>query len=121
MKKTKVLVPLHEDRVAPRFDLAAEVRLATVADTGRLTGEKLLILPQPSAEQLCRLILNEAVNVVICGGIEEEHYDYLIWKKVTVIDDVIGPCHLALERFAAGRLTRGQICEACPEKPGTDA
>jgi len=117
VKTTKVLVPLHEDRVAPRFDLAPEVRLVTVVSGGRLGSEKLLILPQPSAEQLCRLVLSEAVDVVICGGIEEEHYDYLTWKKVTVIDDVIGPCRWALEQFALGRLSRGQVCQARAERP----
>jgi predicted Fe-Mo cluster-binding NifX family protein len=121
MKKTRVLVPLHEERVAPRFDLAAEVRLATIG-SGRILAEKLLILPQPSAEQLCHLVLNEAVDVVICGGIEEEHYDYLTWKKVAVIDDVIGPCRWAVEQLAQGRLDRGQIFEApvnsLPTGPG---
>jgi len=110
MNQTKVLIPLHDDHVAPRFDLAAEVRLATVDPGGAVVAEKLLILPQSSAEQLCHLILSEAVEVVICGGIEQIHYDYLTWKKVTVIDDVIGPCRWALERFAQGRLARGQIC-----------
>lgn len=120
MSRAKVLVPVHEDRVAPRFDLAAEVRVATVGPGGRLGGEKLLILPQPSAEQLCHLILSESVTVVICGGIEEEHFDYLTWKKITVIDDVIGPSRWALETFACGRLARGQVCQDQAGRPKTE-
>jgi hypothetical protein len=47
--------------------------------------------------------------VVICGGIEEEYYQYLTWKRVKVLDSVIGDSGEALERLAAGRLQAGDI------------
>jgi hypothetical protein len=55
------------------------------------------------------MILTEDIQTVICGGIEEEYYQYLVWKRVNVIDSVIGPCEETLERFRAGRLQPGQI------------
>ena len=64
--------------MAPRFDLTREVLIA------ENKGEKIrtVILPRPSAEELCSFILTENVNIVVCGGIEETYYQYLLWKKL---------------------------------------
>ena len=105
----KLMVVLFEDHVAPRFDQATEVLLVD-CDAGIGPAEKkVLILPHPSAEQLCQLIITEGVKTVICGGIEEEYYDYLTWKKVDVIDSVIGLGDQALDRFQRQTLRSGDV------------
>ncbi len=106
--KIKVLIPLFDEEVAPRFDLATEVLMAEYTDSGFLQ-EKVLILPGPSAERLCQLIITEGTQVVICGGIEQEFYDYLTWKRVRIIDNVIGSGRQLLERYFQGRLAPGDI------------
>ena len=86
----KLLIALHEDDVAPRFDLTTEVLLVELDQEGKLMEERVLILPQPSSEKLCHLILTEGIDVVICGGIEEEYFDYLTWKRCrfwTILSD----------------------------------
>ena len=109
LKQNKVLIPLHGDDVAPRFDLAAEA-VITVGDKAfEKREEKIVVLPKSSSEKLCHLILTEAVDVVICSGIEEEYYQYLTWKRVQVLDSVIGPWKSVLERFYQGRLRSGDI------------
>ncbi len=105
----KVLIPLSEEEVAPRFDLAAEVLLAELEEDGRIIQEKVLILPEPSAERLCHMVMTEHARTVICGGIEEEVFDYLTWKGITVIDDVIGLASVVLRRHATGALKPGEI------------
>lgn len=105
----KILIPLYEDDVAPRFDLATEVLVVKRDRTGQTEEERVLILPHPSSEKLCHLILTEGVEAVICGGIEEEYYDYLTWKKVLVMDNVIGSSRSALKRFFRGNLKSGDI------------
>jgi predicted Fe-Mo cluster-binding NifX family protein len=105
----KVLICLHGAHVTPRFDLTTEVLIAVVGDHGEVQDERTLVLPQASAEKLCHMILTEDVQTVICGGIEEEYYQYLVWKRVNVIDSVIGICEEVLERFRAGTLQPGQI------------
>jgi len=105
----KVLIPLSEEEVAPRFDLAAEVLLAELEADGRIIQEKVLILPEPSSERLCHMVMTEHAHTMICGGIEEEVFDYLTWKGITVIDDVIGLASVVLRRHAAGRLMSGEI------------
>lgn len=117
MRTLRVLIPLFKDEVAPRFDLAAEALLADVTqnvdgegdcDVGEIKTEDFL-LPHPSADGLCDLILRKDVDVLICGGVEEEYYHYLRWKRVEVLDNVAGAARDALESFAQGKLQPGDI------------
>ena len=100
-----VLVALSGGDVCPRFDLTTEVLIARVLPGGGpVEGRRTVVLPHPSAEDLCHLIIADGVDVVICGGIEDEFHEYLTWKKVRVLDSVMGNSERALERFAAGSL-----------------
>ncbi len=105
----KVLVCLFGNDVSPRFDLATEVYVASIDVDGRVEEEKTVVLPQASAEKLCHMILTEDVQTVICGGIEEEYYQYLTWKRVEVLDSVIGPLDSVLASFGKGELRAGAI------------
>jgi predicted Fe-Mo cluster-binding NifX family protein len=96
---TRVLIPLVGDDIAPRFDLAPEALIAEVNSDRNVTVEKSIVLPQASAEALCRLIMTERVDVVICCAIEEEYYQYLTWKKVKVVDSATGNHSEILEQF----------------------
>jgi predicted Fe-Mo cluster-binding NifX family protein len=105
----KILITINENDVAPRFDLATEVLISLLGDDGSIVENRTMVLARESAEYLCQLILAEEVNVVICGGIEEEFFDYLTWKKVRVLDSVMGPWERALERFRSGDLMMGTV------------
>ncbi len=105
----KILIPLNGDDVAPRFDLAPEAFVAVVRADGAVTEDRTIILPHASAEALCNLILTEKIDMVICCGIEEEYYQYLCWKKVKVIDSVVGSYTRVLERLRRGDLANGDI------------
>ena len=105
----KVLITIIENDVASRFDLATEVLISLLDKDGSIVENKTMVLAHESAEYLCQLVLTEEVDVVICGGIEEEFFDYLTWKKVSVLDSVMGPWERALERFRSGDLVMGTI------------
>ena len=109
MMSKKILIPLQENYVAPRFDLATEVVI--VNDIGKAgSGDKrMVVLPRASAEQLCHLIITEGIQIVICNGIEDDYFQYLTWKRIEVIDSVIGSSESALKRFAEGTLKPGEI------------
>ncbi len=110
-----VLVPLLGDAVAPRFDLATEVLIARVRK-GRLTGEpRVVLLPRASADELCALVLEERITDVVCGGIEDAHYQYLTWKKVRVLDRVVGSWEGALGMLLSRELRAGTIVRTGPE------
>lgn len=104
-----ILVTLYRDEVAPRFDLASEVLLVSLDLDGREAKRQELVLAHSSADELCDLILDRDVSVVICGGIEEEHYHYLRWKRLDVLDGVAGPAEEALRLYLAGGLESGAI------------
>ncbi len=109
MKPKKILIALHNNDVAPRFDLATEVLIVTgIHDTGA-EEKRVVVLPRASADQLCHLVITEGAQTVICGGIEEDYYQYLIWKRIEVIDSVVGSCETALNRFVKGKLKPGEI------------
>ena len=108
----KIIIPLYGNDVAPRFDLATEVMISTLDENRENREEKIVVLSQASAEQLCHLILTEAIDVVICSGIEEEYYQYLTWKRVQVIDSIIGTWKLALNHFLKNRLNPGDVLRA---------
>jgi len=111
----KLLITLRENDVAPRFDMTTEVLLQSGGLAGDAARRKTLILPHASAEELCHLILAEEVRTVVCGAIEEEYYQYLKWKKIIVIDSVMGPWEKALERYMEGCLQPGDILHHRPE------
>jgi hypothetical protein len=105
----KILVTISENDVAPRFDLTTEVVIASVGDGGSPDQTRTIVLAHASAEDLCQLILNEGIQVVVCGGIEKEFFDYLTWKKVEVLDSVMGRWEPALAGARAGALKPGSI------------
>jgi len=105
----KILIPLLGDDVAPRFDLAPEAVVAGLDDEGGIVEERTIVLPNASSELLCRVVLDERINIVVCGGIDEEYYQYLNWKKVAVIDSVIGHYGEVLRRLAKDKLQSGDI------------
>jgi predicted Fe-Mo cluster-binding NifX family protein len=105
----KILVTISENDVAPRFDLTTEVLIAFFMEDGVDDKNRTIVLAHASAEDLCQLILKEGIDVVVCGGIEEEYFDYLTWKKVQVLDSVMGPWDRALDAFKAGDLKSGSI------------
>lgn len=105
---TRALIPLLGDDVAPRFDLAPEALIVAIGPTGPARVEKSIVLPQASAEALCGLIMSEKVDLVVCCGIEEEYYQYLSWKKIKVIDSVMGSYSRVLERLSEGTLANGE-------------
>jgi predicted Fe-Mo cluster-binding NifX family protein len=100
----KILSTVYVAPVAPRVDLAAEVSIVSMADDGRPIEKKTVVLPRASAEQLCHLVLLEKIGTVVCGGIEDEYYQYLKWKNVKVLDSVIGTIKELIKRLESGTL-----------------
>lgn len=109
MRGKRVLIPLFRDEVAPRFDLASAALVAEVTPGEEAIPTTDFLLPHPSADGVCDLVLQKDVDVVICGAIEEEYYHYLRWKRVEVLDNVAATAKAALERFAKGSLRAGDI------------
>jgi predicted Fe-Mo cluster-binding NifX family protein len=105
----KILVTIEKSEVAPRFDQTSEILITETAGE-KIVGEpRIILLPGTSGEDICGLVTKENISLVICGGIEETHYQYLKWKKIKVIDGVIGPYEQALNFAIAQNLKPGMI------------
>jgi len=105
----RVIIPVHGAEVAPRFDLASEVWIGIQGPDGHFLEERTVVMPQASAENLCQLILSEGAQIVVCGGIEQEYFDYLVWKKITVYDDVIATVVAVKKALVEGTLRAGAV------------
>ncbi len=105
----KILMTTRGDFISPRFDLSPEVIIATYYDQQLLEEPRSIIVSDVSAETICDFALKENVGIVVCGGIEEEHYQFLTWKKITVIDAVVGPYADVLQLVMNNRLESGTI------------
>jgi predicted Fe-Mo cluster-binding NifX family protein len=108
-----------DDEVAPRFDLATEVWIGRL-DEGGTVSHRSVVLSAPSAEELCQLVLSEGAEVVVTGGIEEQYYEYLRWKRVEVMDSVMGTRERAVALLAEGRLEAGAVLFPRPEAFDTE-
>ncbi|MCP3921481.1 MAG: hypothetical protein GY714_02735 [Desulfobacterales bacterium] len=95
----RIIIPLCDDEVAPRFDLATEVMIAIISGKNTIEEKKNVVLPRSSPEDLCHRILAENISVLICGAIEDEYYQFLKWKKLSIFDNVSGKCDVAFERY----------------------
>lgn len=103
----KIIIPLYMDDVAPRFDLVTEVLIIMVSKDNSVE-KKAMVLPR-SAEKLCHLIILENINTLICGAIEDEYYQFLAWKKITIFDAVSGAWPVVFEKWIDKSLTSGDI------------
>jgi len=105
----KLLIPIQGDFVAPRFDLATEIFIARF-ENGEIEGSpRTIIMERPSDEGLCQMVVEENITDLVCGGIEELHYNFLRWKKVDVLDSVIGDWRTVVEKIVSGELQQGEI------------
>ncbi|SOB60761.1 conserved protein of unknown function [Pseudodesulfovibrio profundus] len=107
----KTLIPLHDNELAPRFDMASEALIVTITRETSAMGridERVVVLDAPSGESMCRLAINESIETVICAGIEKEFFEFLEWKGIRVLDDICGPVDIILEAFLGGTLSSGQ-------------
>ena len=66
--KVRVAVPMFNNRVSPRFDLAAKLLIANIAD-GKIIDRQEFSLVNLNSIRRTTLLCNMGVNILICGGI----------------------------------------------------
>lgn len=105
----KLLIPIQGDYVAPRFDLATEILIVRFENHVLVGEPKTIIMERSTEEGLCQMAVEENITDLVCGGIEELHYNFLVWKKVNVLDGVIGDWQTVIHKSIAGTLAQGEI------------
>lgn len=105
----RILITVAQDEIAPRFDLTTEILLITISPLEGLVASKSFLLAHASGDELCDLALSRDIDSIVCGAIEDEYYHYLRWKRVEVIDSVMGPVQEVLQELTQGQLKAGAI------------
>ncbi|MBA3011668.1 MAG: hypothetical protein KKF12_11815 [Proteobacteria bacterium] len=105
----KIIIPVHQKDIAPRFDLATEALIILISNGSMVEEKKTIVLPRSSADELCHLLLSENVNTLICGAIEDEYYQFLKWKQIHIFDSIVGDWSMAFNRWKEKNLTSGDI------------
>ncbi len=105
----KILIPVTREYIAPRFDTATEALISLYYDGELIEGPRSILIAEPSADAFCDIAIKERITTVICCGIEEEHFLFLQWRKIEVIDGIIGPWQQALQQAIAKKLAADTI------------
>lgn len=113
----KLLMVIQGDYVAPRFDLATEILIVRFKEDTLPEEPKIIIMERASDESLCQKVVEENITFVVCGAIEEVHYNFLNWKNVTVLDGVIGGWRAALDRLLSGTLKSREVLKNSSGEP----
>ena len=105
----KITITVHQDYIAPRFDLATEVLIILISNQTVVEEKKSIVLTRSSADELCHLLLSENINTLICGGIEEEYYQFLKWKNIKIFDSVVGDWKSVFKNWQDNLLNPGDV------------
>jgi len=105
----KLSIPVFQENIAPRFDMATEVFIILLSEDMTLEEKKTIVMPRSSADELCHLMLLENITTLICGAIENECYQFLKWKKIEIFDSIIGTWSDAFDRWKKNILNSGDI------------
>ncbi|MEJ2216638.1 MAG: hypothetical protein P8099_08480, partial [Gemmatimonadota bacterium] len=99
-------IPLLDQRVAPRCTIADSVLLITLKRR-RILGQSTVGLDHATWMDLARLLAEEAVDTLVCGGISRANRETMLSYDVDVIDNVAGTAQEVVEALRRGGLTSG--------------
>ncbi len=81
-----IAIPIHGNRVMPRFGCTREIIVVTVED-GRIASRKRMkITPQT----FMSLLASERVSVMICGGIHPRFQQVIQGQNIQLVWGVVG-------------------------------
>jgi predicted Fe-Mo cluster-binding NifX family protein len=96
----KIAIPIHGDRVMPRFGCTREFMVATVEDGTMLATERL----PATAQNIGPVLEAEGVSVLICGGIHQRFQQLIQERNIEIIWGVMGYWQDVLQAYLNGTL-----------------
>ena len=102
----RVAMPRFGEQVAPCFGYAATITIFTIG-RGKVIDEVDFCLQSNDILDRFRLLRDQQVGALICGGLEESLEDLLQANDVRVISWVSGRVDALLEKFLRGELVAG--------------
>jgi predicted Fe-Mo cluster-binding NifX family protein len=99
----KVAIPRRGELVAPCFGYSATVSIFAVAD-GAVAQQTDFILQSPRDLDRLRLLRDQGVDTLICGGVQERFENLIRASGIRVISWVSGDVEDLLGAFLRGEL-----------------
>jgi predicted Fe-Mo cluster-binding NifX family protein len=112
----RVAIPRFGEEVAPCFEYSATIAIFIVS-RGKVLEQRDYALQSQEALDRVRLLRDQGVDTLICGGVQELFEDLVRAHGIRVISWVSGNVDDLLEQFLAGRLVPGS--GRLGERPGT--
>ncbi len=102
----KIAVPRFGERIAPCFEYSATIAIFII-HRKKIVDQVDFVLQSTQALDRIRLLKDQAVDVLICGGIENRFEDVVKANGIRVISWVVGDATTLIDEFLAGRLVAG--------------
>jgi uncharacterized metal-binding protein/predicted Fe-Mo cluster-binding NifX family protein len=99
-------IPILGERVAPRSTYADSVLVAVLRRNHART-ESRFDLADHSLLELAKVLSDNRIDVLVCGGISRDERDFLAARRMEIIDNVVGSIDELLAALDAGELRPG--------------
>ncbi|MEW6074306.1 MAG: NifB/NifX family molybdenum-iron cluster-binding protein [Planctomycetota bacterium] len=110
----RVAIPHFGEAVAPCYGASATVAIFTI-ENGRVVEQRDFTLTSPRVLDRVRLLRDQGVDTLICGGVQDRIEDVIRANGIRVLSWVSGNVERLLEAFLRGELASG----AAPSPAGT--
>lgn len=102
----KIAIPRMGETVAPCFEYCATMAIFTIED-GNVTGQLDFPLTSRHPFDRVRLLRDQEIDAIICGGVQRNYEDALRATGIHVISWVTGSVDGLLDSYLRGRLVPG--------------
>lgn len=111
----KIAIPRFGENVAPCFGFSATVSIFDVAGDD-VVGHHDFVLQSKRELDRVRLLRDQEVDTLICGGLQDRFEDIIQASGIHVISWVAGNVEELLEAFLHGQLHEGSRLSSEPGK-----
>ena len=116
----KVAIPRFREEVAPCFEYSANIAIFTIRGR-KVVAQRGFPLQSRDALDRFRLLRDQQVKTLICGGVQDFFEDLLRANGIYVISWVSGSVDELLDLFLRDRLSPGgRSTHAGPASPAPD-
>jgi predicted Fe-Mo cluster-binding NifX family protein len=103
----KVAIPRFKEEVAPCFEYSADIAIFTIRSR-KVVAKRGFPLQSRNIFDRFRLLRDQRVKTLICGGVQDSFEDLLCANGIHVISWVTGSVDELLDLFIRGRLPPGR-------------
>jgi uncharacterized metal-binding protein/predicted Fe-Mo cluster-binding NifX family protein len=104
--KMRICIPLLGERVAPRYNIADTLLLLTLHHA-RITSRTKLPSTGRTWIDFKKVLTEQAVNVLVCGGIKREDRESIRSQRICIIENVACTAAEAIDALKQGTLRPG--------------